>query len=173
VLKIGDLEITMDLTIITDLSSVISWFGRIFWVIAIVITILNAYIYKLRFAKIIEQKPELRDGYNKLVRGYVFYLNIPWVVMGIGMVLGGVSNVFDYFRPSNGNTFVLAFYISILSLWVLGLIWIWFQAGAEFIIKYPGILRKEIKTPKQIRFLSIIIFLGSIFVFINFWKLGW
>jgi hypothetical protein len=163
----------VDFTNITDLNSVISWFGRTFWLFAIIITILNAYFYKLRFAKIIEQKPELKDGYNKLVKGYVFYLNIPWVVMGIGMIFGNVSSVFDYFRPGSGNPFILAFYISILSLWVLGLIWIWLKGGAEFIIMYPGLLREGIRTPTQVKLLTTFIFLGTVFIYIYLWNSNW
>ena len=90
-----------------------------FWLIAIVVTFLNAYLLRSRSQEAIARNPELKEGYEKIFRGYLIYPNIPWVVMGVGILFGGVSGVFDYFNPAAGNPFVLAFHISVVALWAL------------------------------------------------------
>ena len=74
----------------------------------VAVTCLNALILKFRSGYYIRARPELMDGYMRLVRDVLFWGNLPWRVMGVGIELGGVPGMFSYFRPRHGNPFVLA-----------------------------------------------------------------
>src|SRR5688572_26838298 len=111
-----------------------------FWIFLILATVVNAFLLKIRFRKFIDEQPDLQDGYDKLFKGYLVYLNIPWIVMGGGMVFGKVSSFFSFFRPMEGNPYVLAFHITVIFLSILSVWWLYFKGGAEFLAKYPGAL---------------------------------
>ncbi|MBD0395870.1 MAG: hypothetical protein ICV52_19030 [Microcoleus sp. C1-bin4] len=141
---------------------------KIFWLLAIGVTVVNAYIIKSRSREVITRHPELKEGYEKIFRGYLIYLNIPWIVMGIGILAGGVSDVFDYFYPRAGNPFVLAFHLSIIILWALSIYWIYFRGGAEFLVKHPGVV--NIKSVLGFKVLFALMLLGGMFGLILMWS---
>jgi len=60
--------------------------------------------------------------------------------MGIGCLSGGAPSIFHFFRPRDGNPFVLAFFASIFLIWVLGTYWLFVRGGAEMLIKHPGLI---------------------------------
>ncbi len=71
--------------------------------------------------------------------------------MGLGLELGGVPGFFSYFRPRDGNPYVLTFIASVVMLWILGFYWIFTRRGAEFLIDHPGLFRGDPKSPAMIR----------------------
>jgi hypothetical protein len=94
------------------------------WILFILVTVLNASILRVRSSRIVKEHPELQNGYDQLFKGYLLYMNIPWVVMGIGMIFGGVPSTLSYFAPRHGNLFVVAFHVSVVILWLLGIWWL-------------------------------------------------
>ena len=111
-----------------------------FWAVCIVVTFAHAAFFRARAVQRIRANPELRGGYRTLVTGYVTWGNLPWLVMGIGCVFGGVPSVFNYFRPRDGNPYVVSFFASVLLVWVLGTYWMIFRDGAGMLVKYPWLL---------------------------------
>lgn len=91
-----------------------------FWVVAIILTSVNVASFKRRSRVQVQEKPELEHGYATLLRRYLIFLNLPWVVMGIGCTIGGVPSLLHYFRPTDGNPYVLAWFASIFLLWITG-----------------------------------------------------
>jgi hypothetical protein len=131
----------------------VNWFatfGKWFWAICIFVAFLNARTFQSRAHPHIQAHPELEEGYRTLTKGFLFWGNLPWVVMGIGCIFGGVPSVFDFFHPRDGNPFVLAFYFSVLLVWILGTNWLLFRGGAEMLVKHPGILNVDFKSPRTI-----------------------
>jgi hypothetical protein len=51
--------------------------AKSFWLIAIGITCVNAYLLHSRAQKEIERNPELAQGYAQLIKGYLIFLNLP------------------------------------------------------------------------------------------------
>ena len=141
------------------------------WILFIVVTIINALFLKARSSKIVKDNPDLRDGYDQLFKGYLFYMNIPWMVMGIGMIVGGVPSTFSYFAPRHGNFFVIAFHVSILILWFLSIWWLYFKGGAEFLVKYKGVFNRDIQSPLLIKIFFGISMLGGVAGMIFMWSL--
>ena len=110
-----------------------------FWLAAIVISIINFSIHSKRAKQHVSNKEELARVNKYLLWIDLIVMNVPWIVMGIGIVLGDVPTVLHFFRPRDGNPFVLAFHGVVVVMWILDIIWIYFKGGAEFISKYPGI----------------------------------
>jgi hypothetical protein len=121
------------------------------WIFFIIAIVFDAFYLRARSKRFIEKQPELREGYDQLFKAYLLYLNIPWLVMGIGTVFGRVPSIFSFFRPRDGNLFVLAFHATIIVLWILGIRWIYIKGGAEFLIKYPGVFNRELQSSKFIK----------------------
>ena len=109
------------------------------WVIFIVVTCINGAVLYRRARRESREHPELAEGYATLVRGWFLWANLPWVVMGLGVVVGGVPTTFHFFVPRQGDPWVLAWFASIIVIYVLGTYWIYFRGGAEMLARHYGI----------------------------------
>jgi hypothetical protein len=143
---------------------------KIFWLVAIGVTCMNAYLLRSRARTEIARNPALAEGYEQLLKGYLIALNLPWLVMGLGIMVGGTSSVFEYFDPRPGNPYVIAFHVTIIVLWALTIFWIYLAGGAEFLVKYPGVMNLEIKSPLVLKLLIALMLLGGIAVEIAMWS---
>ncbi|MDC8003927.1 hypothetical protein POV27_07675 [Aureisphaera galaxeae] len=145
------------------------------WILFIGVTTANAFVLKSRAKKYITERPELEEGYDKLFQGYLFYGNIPWIVMMVGSVSGLTQGIFDYFNPRSMNPMVLIFHFSIVVLWFLGVRWIYFKNGANFLETHPGLFRKsnlsgnKYMTAKQIKLFYPLMLLGGIIGMAMMW----
>jgi len=117
-------------------------------------------------------------GYDDFVKGWLFYANIPWVIMGIGALTGMTNNIYEYLALKQMNPIVLIFHASIVCLWILSVWWIYFRNGAEFIEKHPGFInrpsfsgkRKDV-TAKEIKIFYPVILLVNIIIIIMVWMM--
>jgi hypothetical protein len=120
-----------------EMQPVFEFLEKWSWAIFILVTFLNAAIFSLGGRREIEMHPELREGYRSITRGFVTWGNLPWVVMGVGCVYGAVPSVFNFFRPCDGNPYVLAFFFSGFLLWALGTYWLLYLNGAQKLATIP------------------------------------
>lgn len=119
-----------------------------------------------------EQDPSLKAGYDKLIRGYLFYNSLPWVVMGLGSVLGGVPSVWHYLKPREGNPFVLSWFVTVFCLVGFRTFWLFFWGGAEMLSRHPGFIMfggKEITSPTLIKTLWLLGLMGAILGVVLMW----
>ncbi len=146
------------------------------WILFIVVTIANALILKAQSKKYIALNPELEDGYNKYIKGFIFYVNIPWVIIGIGNVSGLTQSIFDFFNPLAMNPIVLVFHAAIIALWILCIWWVYFNSGAEFIESHPGLFQKSsfsgnnTVTANQVKLFLPLMILGGIIGMAMMWS---
>ncbi|MDS4020830.1 MAG: hypothetical protein RKR03_10065 [Candidatus Competibacter sp.] len=110
---------------------------KYFWLIPIIVTGINGAIFWKRAQKHINENPELKEGYEKLFHGYLVWINIPWVVMGIGCTIGGIPSVEYYLRPQDGNPYVLLWFATLFLLIVFASFWLFFRDGADKLVRYP------------------------------------
>jgi hypothetical protein len=143
---------------------------KMFWAMAIGVTCLNAYFLHSRGQTEIARNPALAEGYRQLTKGYLISLNLPWLVMGLGIMVGGTRGVFEYFDPRSGNPYVIAFHVTIFVLWALIIFWIYFAGGAEFLVRYPGVMNVDIKSPLVLKLLFGVMLLGGIAGEIAMWS---
>jgi len=103
----------------------------------------------------------LRQGYLKLIRGWLLFANLPWVVMGFGILFGGVPSTFHYFNPRNGPM-VVAWYATIVALWIASVYWIFFREGAQTLIEYSGLLSLPSRNPNTIKLIFLLCLAGGV-----------
>lgn len=128
---------------------------RYFWLICIAVTCANGAIWWRRAQVRIAARPDLEPGYRRLIRGWLIYGNIPWIVMGIGVMSGNAAGIFSYFSPRNGP-FVLAWYASVVLVWILCGFWLFFMRGAEQLVAHPGLLNLPAQDPRFIKAFFVI-----------------
>lgn len=121
---------------------IVEFIFKHFWIMFIVTTLINAVIYKFRFKQYYETNPELEDGYKKIIKAFMIYGNIPWIIMGLGMLVGSTSSIFDYFNPRGLNPFVLLFHIALIYIYIITIKYVYFNGGAEFLEKHPGLFER-------------------------------
>ena len=105
--------------------------------------------------------PALDTSYRRMIRYWLIFANLPWAVMGIGIVFGGVPSVFHYFNARNGP-FVIAFYVSVVTVWILMFYYLFFRRGAEELIEHPGLLNFPVQKPIVIKTFFLISLAGGI-----------
>jgi hypothetical protein len=127
-----------------------TFISKWFWAISILATFANVVGFRARVRPLLEANPELEEGFRSMMRAFLTWGNLPWVVMGIGCLWGGVPSVFHFFRPVDGNPYVLAFYASVVLVWVLGTNWLVFRGGAEIVVKYPGLFNIPLNSPRTV-----------------------
>ena len=128
----------------------------------VAVTCVNVLYLKIHSREHIRQRPELAAGYRRLIRGYLFWSNLPWLVMGVGLEIGGLPSIFSYFRPRDGNPFVLAFFVVVVVLWILSFWWLFFARGAEFLVEHPGVFGGLPRSPTAIRIYCSLCLAGGI-----------
>ena len=57
---------------------------RHFWAALLGVTVLNGIIFKRRSRQRVEEDPQLAGRCRSFVRGWLIWMNLPWLVMGIG-----------------------------------------------------------------------------------------
>lgn len=120
--------------------------GRWIWLFLILPNLLNTGILHVRMRKLVAEHPEREPGYRILVRGLLL-LNIPFLVMGVGFLVGKVPTILHFFRPQDANPYVLAFYGSNFLLWLFLAHWVFCRGGADMIVKHPGLFNTDIQNP--------------------------
>lgn len=140
---------------------IIQLFFRHAWVAFIVFTCVNGATWWWGAQRHIRASPALRPGYVRLIRGWLIFGNLPWLVMGFGIVFGGVPTIFHYFNPRNGPI-VVTWYVTVVSLWVASVYWLFFQRGAETLIAHPGLLTRPGSKPWMVKAYFLLCLAGGI-----------
>jgi hypothetical protein len=143
------------------------------WIVFVVVTCINGYIFWQRAQKYIKADPTQYEDYKNLLRGYLIYLNIPWVVMGIGVVLGFVDGMFDYMQPRQGNLYVWLWHGTVVGLWGLAILWIYFRGGAEFLAAHPVLFERGMAgsapSAMMIKLFTALTVAAGVFAMIMMW----
>jgi hypothetical protein len=141
-----------------------------FWLFFIVVSFINAVIFQLRAKEQTRRRPELAEGYHKIIRGFITWGNLPWIIMGVGIMLGGVPGIFEYFRPADGNPYVIAFYGSVFFVWILGTYWIFIKKGAEMLVSHPGLFNRDFSSPTAVKLIWLLMVAAGIAAVVMFYS---
>lgn len=109
------------------------------WIVLVLANSANGWLWWNRVQGRMRSHPELEPGYRSLYRGFLFWTNLPWVVMGLGIISGQVNGMFEYLQPSAGNPMVLVWWGLFIALLALGTHWIFAGGGAETLERHPGV----------------------------------
>ncbi len=136
------------------------------WVVFILATCVNGLVMRRRARNDIAEHPERAEGYNRLIRWYIFWANVPWGIMGIGITVGSVPTVVHYLAPREGNPWVTAFYGSVIAVWGLVCCWVFFLEGAEMLVEHPRFLFPNASSPARVKLYSVLLGVGMLFLII-------
>jgi hypothetical protein len=131
------------------------------WAFFLVMGLINSFLSWRSLLKDIEKNEVLKAKYRHLFIQYVIWTNIPWVMMGAGILLGGTRSVLDYLQPSSGNFAVLTWWGLFMVMNFVLAIWIFFAGGAETLEKYPGLPTFLSGSAAKIK---VVISIGLIFI---------
>ena len=112
-----------------NVPKIILLFSKYFWAIAILVSCINAVMVGSYM------KTSATIDRVKMMLAAALWLNVPWIVMGIGSTIGGVPSVWYYFRPRDGNPYVLAWWATILILYAISSYWVFIGNGASKLAK--------------------------------------
>jgi hypothetical protein len=136
--------------------------GKWFWVMCIAVLLANAATFWSRAKKHTLYNPELEAGYKTIFKGLLFGGGVPWIVVGIGCVTGGLPSVFHLFRPRDGNPYTLVFFAMAFLLWIKGTYWLFFQNGAHMLVKHPGLFNVDFESPTTVKIFWLICLAGGL-----------
>ncbi len=122
-----------------------------FWALAIAVNGINAVIFWQRAQPMIATQPGLRSGYVGLIWGFFIYSSIPWLVMGAGLLSQQVNQLSEYFYPSQGNLWVMAWWVAIWCVILSITHWMLFRGGAIALIQHPGLINGSLTSPTQVQ----------------------
>jgi hypothetical protein len=125
-------------------------------------TCVNAIYFGMRAREDAKVRPELAEGYAALIRGWLLWGSIPWLVMAVGLEFGRVPSIWHYFRPRDGNPYVLAWYVCVVFLWILGLSWVFLRGGAEMLAVHSRILRCGLSSPAKVKLVCSLSVAGGV-----------
>jgi hypothetical protein len=105
--------------------------GQYFWLIALVIGGFNYLATTRKIESSSTDDPRTTPEARSLRLWFAIVSEVPWVVMGWGELAGGVPNVWSYFRPQDGNPYVLAWYGVVFCITLGFVYWVFVCGGAE------------------------------------------
>ena len=70
--------------------------------------------------------------------------------------------MFHYFNPRNGP-FVVAFFVTVVILWVATFYWLFFRQGAEQLVAHPGLLSLPVEKPWAVKAFFLLTLAGGVF----------
>jgi len=131
---------------------------RYFWLVAMFLSVLNAVIIWARCRSHMERDPSLRPGYVRMFRWFLVAGNIPWIVMGLGVLVGGEPTVFSFLHPRSGDPWAIAFVVTLYALWGLLFYWVVIGDGAAQLAQHPGFFTPQIRSAVVIKvFVAVLI----------------
>ena len=132
---------------------------------------INAAVYYGRARRHVISEPELAASYGTLIKGYLAWTNIPWVVMGLVVLSGGADNVFDFLSPRERGAGVMIWYVSAGMVWLAMACWILFFDGDVALSKHKAFFGAYFpRSPYMIRLYAIFMILVGVIVFALTWS---
>src|SRR4030095_5766640 len=126
-----------------------------FWLAVVAVTTINGRCWWAGVQARIQARPELEPGYRRLYRGYLFWANVPWILMGVGILSGQVRWMFDFLEPRSGNPYVLAWWSANGAVLAAGTVWVLWGGGAEMLARHPGFAMVPEWSASKIRWLWV------------------
>lgn len=110
-------------------------FDNGFWLLGIIVTWVNFFIWSNASIKN-DLSPEDQAVRRRYLFNFAVITSLPWLVMGVGSMTGMTPSVIFYFRPQDGNPFVIGWLagVFIMQLWLSW--WISFADGARKMAYY-------------------------------------
>jgi hypothetical protein len=137
-----------------------------FWLIALGITVFNYRKARGVIATSISND-QASEGETYL-RRFALSASLPWIVMGLGQVLGFTPTVCYYFRPQDGNPFVIAWLVVVFGTACMYSWWVLFAGGAQKVreLNLMAVFGQRGSKPQSLLFIKLTAAFGPVFFFV-------
>jgi hypothetical protein len=110
--------------------------GKYFWILLILSTVNSAMHLWRSTGAVGEGNVELLAGRRRLTIAYSVLFNIPWLVMGFGILTGRVDTFFQYLQPRSGPPFAMAWIVTTWVVYVPVAAWVLLGDGASVLARH-------------------------------------
>jgi hypothetical protein len=147
-------------------------FFKHFWLLLVLIHTINGIVLKFSVRKYIRTDSRLKKGYRDYLKGWFIIGNLPWLVIGVGVLTGLINNTFDGIDFTLNNVVSVVFLVTITAIWCAGVVWIYVKDGAKFLERHPGLIFSPLPfartdlTSKQIKLRFLLLFVPFPFILI-------
>jgi len=132
-------------------------FGHFFWALCLTTQAAQYLFASHRLARAHAGQPGRAHAAAIYLRRATIGIAVPWLIMGWGELSGGSAGVWVYFRPQDGNPFVLGWLASMLALALIFTLWVFLANGARKIVELKLSLNGPAQTSeRKIRFFAAV-----------------
>jgi hypothetical protein len=105
--------------------------SRYFWVVCLAMSLFNYLAAHRRISTPGTIDIDHIEAAKLYMNRFALANSIPWLIMGCGQTFGHVPTIWYYFRPQDGNPYVIGWFASIFVLWIFFCLWVLFAEGAK------------------------------------------
>lgn len=125
---------------------------KYFWLIAVLVGVVNHVIIRSRVQKLVENQPDLEQDAPTVLNGYLLFMTVPFLLVGMVQLIGGFESPMFLYDRNLGNPFALiADGIILFCLGVLAY-WVYLRDGAQTLIRFQ--LLENVSSVTQVKFFS-------------------
>lgn len=132
--------------------------GHWFWIVFLLVGLANYRRASAQARERFAADPQRAEHAQRLLRQFALLMALPWLLMGAGIVVGGVPDIWHYFRPQDGHPWVLAWFATVAALQLAFTVWVFVSDGATTMVDYglTGLLgnRRSPATARGIRWIA-------------------
>ncbi len=114
--------------------SVFGYIDQYFWVLCLALAGYQYLGARRRVLSTLQRIPGKSRAALAYLRWYIWGTAFPWVVMGCRQLSGSTPTIWYYFRPQDGNPYVLAWVAVLLLTARLFACWVFLADGARKIV---------------------------------------
>ncbi|MGC1122065.1 MAG: hypothetical protein WBA22_13325 [Candidatus Methanofastidiosia archaeon] len=108
------------------------------WFLGVPVGVINVLWGKYRLSETLRRHPEWTEEANTFLKGYLLYMTVPFLFLGLLQLAGGYNNPFYVFMHDFSIYQVLAWTV-LFFFWYRAFHYIFFQDGAKQLAKFHRI----------------------------------
>jgi hypothetical protein len=139
-------------------------FSEYFWAVACAFSAFNYWNAKRGILNSVS--PERVAEAQAYLRNFAIAGVLPWTIMGMGQLSGTTPTVWYYFRPQDGNVFVVAWLAFVFLLSASFAWWVFLAGGATKVVEYnllAAVGRRSVTSPSEgmVKFFAVLYVITS------------
>ena len=145
------------------MPSVFRVLSEYFWLISLGF---GAFNYRKASGAIASSEPSGQTSEaGTYLKRFAAGANLPWVVMGLGQILGYTPTVWYYSRPQDGNPFVIAWLAIVLLVTCVYAWWVLFNGGSQKVrdLNLMAVVGQHSSTPRSLLSIKLFAAFGPLF----------
>jgi hypothetical protein len=111
-----------------------NFISQYFWLVALGFAAFNYWKADRDTTKMVG--PEKASEARNYLRSFALASALPWVVMGTGQLTEATPTVWHYFRPQDGNVYVIAWLATVFALSCVFAWWVFLAGGAKKVVEF-------------------------------------